>query len=94
MNLIFPQYIWRKTEYGFNNALKLAKVTNDGNNAIYWRNAGLYSASAKFESNKLMVRILHYDPIEYVECTEEDWMKDNYGYLDSEYDYYGCKIKK
>ena len=92
MKLKFPQYIWRKTKYGFDNALKLVKVTNDGTKAIYWRNGGLYSASAKFEENRLMVQILSDTPIEYIECTEEDWMKDNSGYLDSDYDYYGFNI--
>lgn len=87
----FPQYIWRKTKYGFDNALKLVKITNDGANAIYWRNAGLYSAGAKFEDDKLMIRILSDDPIEYVECTEKDWLEDNRGYLDSDYDYYTFK---
>lgn len=82
----FPKYIWHKTQYGYDNALKLVTVGNDGT-AKYWRNAGLYTAKAEFVENKLMVRILHYDPIEYVECTEENWMEDNRGYLEPEYSY-------
>ena len=34
-----------------------------------------------------MIRILHYIPVEYVECTEQDWMEDNRGYLGPEYSY-------
>lgn len=94
MKLKFPQYIWRKTKYGFNNALKLIKVTNDGTNAIYWRNGGLYSAVAKFEDNRLMVRISSDTPIEYIECTKDDWMNDNKEYSSSDYDYIIGKIKK
>ena len=82
----FPKYIWHETKYGYDNALKLVNVGNDGT-AKYWRNAGLYTAKAEFVEDKLMIRILHYDPIEYVECTEQDWMEDNRGYLEPEYSY-------
>jgi hypothetical protein len=82
----FPKYIWHKTKYGYDNALKLVTVGNDGT-AKYWRNAGLYTAKAEFVEDKLMIRILHYIPVEYVECTEQDWMEDNRGYLGPEYSY-------
>ena len=82
----FPKYIWYKTKYGYDNALKLVKVKNDGT-AKYWRNAGMYSAIARIEDGKIMVQILHYTPIEYVECTEQDWMEDNRGYLEDMYSY-------
>lgn len=70
----FPKYICNK-DFDYTNALVL--IGSKDNKATYWRHGGCYRANAQYEDGRLMVYIATHLPIEYVECTEEEWRKSN-----------------
>lgn len=72
----FPKYIWSANEKR-ESRNALIRLYSSDNQATYWRHGGCYSAEAKFKNGKLLVQISNYRPVEYVECTEEQWKEDN-----------------
>ena len=79
----FPKYIMLRESDSHSNALTL--IGSKDNNAIYWRHAGCYTAEAQYKDGKLMVYIYSNKPYEYIECSEDEWLKDNAGYTSDEY---------
>lgn len=80
----FPKYIWSANEKR-ESRNALIRLNSSDNQATYWRHGGCYNAVAKFKNGKLLVEIGNYGPAEYVECSEEQWKKDNGEYACDDY---------
>jgi len=75
----FPEYIMFKTGDDLHCAMK---HTENGN---YFRHAGIWSIDAKIENGKLICigadTTSHFNGREVVAVSEEQWRKDNLGYV-------------
>lgn len=92
MEANFPKYIWRTVDSDLGrNALMLVRANDK--KALYWRHGGQYDANAYFEDGKLMVSILHCEPFEYTECTEDEWRASNGDYASENYDFWLKQIE-
>lgn len=76
---VFPKYVWMKST-------ALALLSVKGDKAEYYRDAGHWSVKVRMQDGKIVAcgnkgHLEHANRKDLVECTKDEWLADNSGYV-------------